>query len=115
MNDASSASDEDWIRVVRSEQVIEGQTRLARVGVRPVAVTRQRGRVYVYNDRCPHAGSPLHVGRLTPGGIECGRHRWVFDLDSGVCREHPLYKLRSYDTREADGWILVLPLEEEIW
>ena len=60
---------------------------------RPVALTlfgerimffRDRGRAFALNDRCPHRGIRLSVGRQEfPGTFSCRYHGWTFDLETG--------------------------------
>jgi nitrite reductase/ring-hydroxylating ferredoxin subunit len=107
----------DWMRVIRVGDLKEGQIRLARMGVRQVAVTRVQGRAYAFRNGCPHAGQPLHQGRLSGPWIECSRHRWRFDVRDGSCPEHPEYALRCYPSEERDdGWLWARATEDdEIW
>jgi len=57
------------------------------VGARPVAarlmgrrlvVARDREGPFVLDDRCPHRGAPLSLGRLEAGALICPYHGWRF-------------------------------------
>ncbi|HET9640065.1 MAG TPA: Rieske 2Fe-2S domain-containing protein [Allosphingosinicella sp.] len=57
------------------------------LGARPVAailmgrrlvVARDREGPFVLDDRCPHRGAPLSLGRLEAGAIACPYHGWRF-------------------------------------
>lgn len=64
-------------------------------------------------DRCCHRGTPLHLGRVTREGLECGYHGLVFGRD-GVCvrvpgqdRVPPSARVRSYPVIEKDGFVWI--------
>ena len=57
------------------------------VGARPAAaklmgrrlvVARDRDGPFVLDDRCPHRGAPLSLGRLEAGAVVCPYHGWRF-------------------------------------
>jgi nitrite reductase (NADH) small subunit len=109
--------DDGWHRIVRSDALKEGHTRLGRAGIRQVALARVGGKAFAFKNNCPHAGNPLHNGQLRGHFIECTRHRWRFDVVDGSCPDHPEYSLRVYPLQErADGWVWVQTTEDqEIW
>jgi len=51
-------------------------------------VCGESGPVATYNS-CPHAGSPLHEGRITGNRLRCSRHGYIFDLKTGTCARGP--------------------------
>lgn len=54
-----------------------------------------RGRVFAYQDKCPHAFWPLSQGTLTGTVLECPGHGWEFDIQTGRCINAPAYCLNS--------------------
>ena len=53
-----------------------------------VMIFRYGGKCYALEDRCPHRGVPLSVGRCEfPGTstISCAYHGWTYDLTTGEC------------------------------
>jgi phenylpropionate dioxygenase-like ring-hydroxylating dioxygenase large terminal subunit len=64
------------------------------VGPKPLAIRlfgedimfiREGENVYAWQDRCPHRGIKLSIGRQEfPGTFTCRYHGWTFDLKSGV-------------------------------
>ena len=108
---------------------------------RPVALTlfgerimffRDRGRAYALNDRCPHRGIRLSVGRQEfPGTFSCRYHGWTFDLETGSLvaaltdgPDSPLcgkVSVRTYPVEERAGLIWMFrgdgappPVEDDI-
>ncbi len=65
-----------------------------RLGRKPVALTlfgerimfyRDRGTPYAMEDRCPHRGIRLSIGKQEfPGTFSCRYHGWTFDLKTGT-------------------------------
>jgi nitrite reductase/ring-hydroxylating ferredoxin subunit len=50
---------------------------------RPILVVNDRGRVYAFDNRCPHMGFPLDRGSVEDGILTCHWHHARFDLASG--------------------------------
>ena len=58
-------------------------------------VVHSQGRVFAYQDRCPHAFWPLSQGTLAGTVLECPGHGWEFDIRTGRCLNAPAYCLSS--------------------
>jgi nitrite reductase/ring-hydroxylating ferredoxin subunit len=50
---------------------------------RPIQVVNDQGRVYAFDNRCPHMGFPLDRGSVEDGILTCHWHHARFDLASG--------------------------------
>ena len=50
---------------------------------RPILVVSDQGRVYAFDNRCPHMGFPLDRGSVEDGILTCHWHHARFDLASG--------------------------------
>ena len=49
-----------------------------------IVFIRDRGQVFALQDRCPHRGVKLSIGRREfPGTLSCRYHGWTFDVASG--------------------------------
>jgi nitrite reductase/ring-hydroxylating ferredoxin subunit len=77
-----------------SSYLSEGHSRGFAVGELRVLAVRQQGRVYLYENRCPHRGVPLewvtdqfldHSGSL----LQCSTHGALFLIDNGECVAGP--------------------------
>ena len=44
------------------------------------------GMVHAWQDRCPHRGAKLSLGRVHGDTLECGYHGWVFDVSARCVR-----------------------------
>ena len=50
---------------------------------RPILIVSDQGRVYAFDNRCPHMGFPLDRGTVEDGILTCHWHHARFDLASG--------------------------------
>jgi nitrite reductase/ring-hydroxylating ferredoxin subunit len=51
-------------------------------GHRPILVIYDQGRVFAFDNRCPHMGIPLDRGTVEDGILTCHWHHARFDLES---------------------------------
>lgn len=115
-------SGENDVGIARLESPIHQTYRsiATQINGQSVALFRYGNRVFAVQDKCPHAGSPLHLGDiedlapinplLSSPCIRCPLHKWKFDLQSGHV-VHPKGKseiLKIYPVRvDFDGSIRV--------
>jgi phenylpropionate dioxygenase-like ring-hydroxylating dioxygenase large terminal subunit len=72
-----------WYPVLRSRDVGAKPRALALFG-HDILFVRENGRVHALEDRCPHRGVPLSLGRREfPGTLTCRYHGWTFDVNTG--------------------------------
>ncbi len=106
-DDAVKEQSYTFFKVLEAEKLAEGEGRVARAGLKQVAIFRHEGEVYAIQNFCPHAGGSLGLGSFSNGVVRCPRHSWGFDVKTGACRTNPRYETRCYPTRVEDGYILV--------
>lgn len=75
-----------------------------------VFVQKWRGEFHVYENRCPHAGTPLNLFNdrflnLEETGLLCRTHGALFDPESGMCTHGPCKRqfLRKVAFVEKEG------------
>lgn len=76
-----------WYPAIQSRQLGHKPVAVKILGEKLVFV-RSQGKCYALEDRCPHRGVPLSVGRCKfPGTdtITCVYHGWTFDVTNGLC------------------------------
>lgn len=76
-----------WFVAARADRVKHRPVAVTVLG-RPLVLARLNGAIVAMEDRCPHRQSPLSMGRITPDGIACPYHGWVFGAD-GRCTAVP--------------------------
>ena len=73
-----------------------------------VSVARVGGKLYAFDDLCPHEACPLSAGLLTGTTLKCQCHGSQFDVTSGAVLHGPATKaLNTYEVREENGQIQV--------
>jgi nitrite reductase/ring-hydroxylating ferredoxin subunit len=97
----------------------EGGHRVLRVDRLEVGIFRQAGRLFAYENRCPHDGGPVCQGKVIPRveeqlgpdqtsrglrfsskrNIVCPWHGWEFDIESGRHCGDPKQRLRPVGIR----------------
>ena len=107
-----STDGEDFVDVVRSEVVIEGEMLPVNLAGRKIILTRHAGRLFAFDSVCPHAATDLSKGTLRAWQICCHEHDYCFDIRSGriVWPEDEVYRLQRYETKEEDGRVFLRPL-----
>jgi phenylpropionate dioxygenase-like ring-hydroxylating dioxygenase large terminal subunit len=89
----------------------------------PMAVFRDGdGRAAAVVDRCPHRNTPLSIGKVCEGQLQCAYHGWRFD-GSGACRLVPglvgdpadrrSRRVDTFPIVERDGFVWVRPDGED--
>ncbi len=106
-----------WYALARSRAVAEKPLAVEIWGQAIVLYRDGDGDIHALEDRCPHRQVKLSHGAVVGQNLECAYHAWQFD-SQGHCAEVPYLeknqklpacKIRSYPTREQDGFIWVWP------
>jgi 5,5'-dehydrodivanillate O-demethylase oxygenase subunit len=78
-----------WFPIAAESALREtGRLKVRLLGEDLVLVRTLDGRLGLLDDRCPHRGTSLSRGCVTPFGLRCAYHGWHFDHD-GRCIELP--------------------------
>ena len=117
------------VRVASVADFEQTERVLTSVGDREVVVFRIRGSYVAYENRCPHLGGPIGLGRLMPRVeavldenravteerfsqtqvmVNCPWHAYEFDVSTGACVVDPRYRLNKYEVIENDGELYVV-------
>lgn len=74
---------DDWHPVASSASLIAGKLVAARLLGRELVLWRDpQGLVHAWEDRCPHRGTRLSIGRVEGGEVVCAYHGWHFGTDA---------------------------------
>ncbi len=73
--------------VAKSVDIDDSPTPISLLG-KDYVFLRREGKVIAFEDRCPHRGAPLSIGKFCDEYVECGYHGWKFGFDGG-CIEIP--------------------------
>ena len=99
---------DEWTDVAAVGALAEGSSLVARASEDDVLLVRHADRVDAIADRCSHLGGPLHEGPVEGGCVTCPWHASTFRLADGEVVHGPATAPQPrYDTREADGRLLL--------
>ncbi len=85
------ASTTTWHPVLASHELRCGENIVGALaqGQELVLWRSQRGAAQAWENRCPHRGVRLTLGRLVNGRLSCAYHGWEYAADSGRCERIP--------------------------
>lgn len=117
------------IRVCRDAELPEGQAVTVEAGTIEVGVIRHDGKLYAYENLCPHQGGPVCEGIRMPRVLDvvapdrtlegqqydfseihivCPWHGYEYRLEDGVNANDPKLRLRKFPVLVRDGEIYVV-------
>ena len=73
----------------------------------PIAIVKDNGKIYAFDNRCPHRGGPLYKGSIKKGYISCPLHNWKFNLESSFCVKNNNIKIEQYEVKEFNDSIII--------
>src|SRR5262245_61213225 len=88
-----------WVDLCKVSELSEGEGHFVSVEDRNIAVFLKEGKVYVFDDTCPHAGASLSGGTIEEGYITCPWHYWSFSVEDGTMGGGGRAKIRIYKTQ----------------
>lgn len=98
----------DWSVVISLDDLWDGDLVSRTVEGVDLLLVNLDGHVRAFRDRCPHAGTPLNLGKLEGGILTCSAHLWQFDIVNGGVGVNPRdCRLSSFAVRVEDGSVLV--------
>lgn len=98
----------DWVTVVRFEELPPGERRVVDMDDTEIVVTNLDGQYYAIEDICTHDGGKLTGGTVEGDQIICPRHGARFCLRTGAALSAPAYEpTRSFPLRMENGEIQV--------
>lgn len=113
-----------WHPVAQSFEVVTAPLSVQLLDQALVLWRNADGVVQSFNDRCPHRGARLSMGRIENGNLECPYHGWQFE-SGGQCVKVPALPLfvppasqcvKSFEVQEAYGlvWVRLEPSDSQL-
>jgi nitrite reductase/ring-hydroxylating ferredoxin subunit len=97
----------NWFDAGPRTDVEKTGRRLIKAGRKQILLLSVGGRIFAFNNRCPHEGYPLSEGTVGPScTLTCNWHNWKFDLASGETLVGG-DRLRQYAVEERGGHIWI--------
>ena len=86
------------IRIAETHEIPKNKMRVFKIENYEILVVNVEGEFYAFENRCPHMGYPLYLGRLEGKVLTCGFHYAKFDVTSGkslgAVTDKPLKKFK---------------------
>jgi nitrite reductase/ring-hydroxylating ferredoxin subunit/uncharacterized membrane protein len=97
-----------WAPVCDEDELHDGETLRVNCNGNIIAIARQGGEVYAFQDFCTHRYGPLSEGKLQDHQVICPWHRSCFDIRTGKVLEGPAkVDLKTYSTMIRGGKIFI--------
>jgi nitrite reductase/ring-hydroxylating ferredoxin subunit len=71
------------VDIAAGSDIAEGATRAISANKLSIVLTRLNGKIFAFENKCPHLGLPLAKGRVEDGVIRCPWHGARFDMRKG--------------------------------
>jgi 3-phenylpropionate/trans-cinnamate dioxygenase ferredoxin subunit len=97
----------EFFKTMKVDAVPKGRGRSGFAGTTKVAIYLVDGQFYAIKNFCPHAGAALAVGRMDGPVVECSRHQWKFNVQTGACLTNGMFTVQNYPTKVEDGYVWV--------
>lgn len=105
----------NWIKVFPAD-VFNGPDFVKRIDVsgRRLCAVKTGDKIFLVQNKCPHAGADLSIGWCVNGNIVCPYHRHEFDLNTGRGKAGQGNYIHTYPTEiRNDG--LYVGLNDNWW
>ncbi|MEM9215507.1 MAG: aromatic ring-hydroxylating dioxygenase subunit alpha [Cyanobacteria bacterium P01_F01_bin.150] len=114
-----------WYPLGWSSELNPGQVKSVTVWEQSIAIYRDStGTLYALENRCPHRGIELHLGKVKDDHLACAYHGWEFDGATGDCVNIPYFDenrkmprcavTKSYPVQEKFGLMWVFPGDPDL-
>jgi nitrite reductase/ring-hydroxylating ferredoxin subunit len=72
-----------WLEVANTKDIKKSKMKLIGSQGKKYVIANVDGKLYTFNDRCPHMNAPLHLGVLEGKTIQCPLCHTKYDVTSG--------------------------------
>ena len=72
-----------------------------------LVLTNVKGRLYCFENRCPHEEVKLSLGCIENEKIKCALHGYSFNLATGWSSEEDLNRLKTYKVKREKAGVYI--------
>ena len=72
-----------FVEILKKDEINDGELKMTVINDHEFVIARVGDKYYVSDNRCPHMGGNLSMGKLEGTVITCPRHHSQFDLADG--------------------------------
>ncbi len=95
------------IKVCHIDDLPEKSAKVIMVHDIPIAVFNVEGKIFAWDNRCPHRGASLGDGHITNKTVQCKFHLWEFDIKKECAVGNEVIKLKSFPVKIREGEIFL--------
>lgn len=105
-------------KVCRAEELPQDGWKLFLLDGVDVLVGRRHGRLFAFNNSCPHRGASLSKGEFAGDNIVCHMHGYEFNLFTGDLVEKKSWKKEDTWVEQSEEWrksgdLVLYPVHEK--
>ncbi len=94
-------------KIAEINDIPEGGSKLIMVGDTPIALFNLNGKIYAWDNRCPHRGASLADGIISENIIQCKLHLWEFDVEKACALANSDLKVKTFKVEEKNGSVFI--------
>ena len=94
-------------KIAKVNEIPSGKSKLVMVDDKPVAIFNINGKIFAWDNRCPHRGASLSDGNISASVIQCRYHLWKFDVNNACSISNPSIKVQTYKIEINNGDIFI--------
>ena len=95
-----------WFKVLEYPPKLDVLKEVSLNGVELV-LTNVKGKLYCFENRCPHEEVRLSLGCIKNEKIKCALHGYSFNLETGWCLEEDLEHLKIYQVKQEKACVYI--------
>ena len=105
-------------RLCESGELAEGSKKLFKIGKREILAGRHGGRLFAFDNSCPHRGASLFLGEIKGNNIVCYMHGYEYDIFNGNLVTMKSWKKQDTWVEQSPAWrasgnLAIYPISEE--
>lgn len=105
---SNRAAEDGWLPVCDDSELQERETVRVVCDGNIIAIAKQEGQVYAFQEFCTHRYGPMSEGEVKDYEVMCPWHRSCFDIRTGKVTQGPAkVDLKTYSAKVRDGKIFV--------
>ncbi len=71
------------VEILKKDELNDGEMKMVNIEGREIMIARVEDNYYASDNKCPHMGGNLSMGKLEGTVVTCPRHHSQFDLTDG--------------------------------
>ncbi|MCK1993222.1 Rieske (2Fe-2S) protein [Peribacillus muralis] len=112
------------IEVCTFDQLEQERSKVVKINEYEIAIKNVNGKLYAFQNKCPHMGAPMVCGHVTgtmiPSEphqyiygckdeiIRCPLHGWEFEMETGKSLFDPeRMKIKTFDVFQEEGMVVL--------